>query len=297
MVAIVGAGGTGVSTSAIALAQALGDDVRYSGLVLLADFKLHAEQAMLHDARDVVPGVQELVEAHRAGQPATGDVRALSFDVVERNYGLLLGLRHSRFWATVRPRALDAALESLQHAYRIVVCDLDADLEGEDEGGSVDVEERHVMARSVARRADVMLAVGLPTMKGLHSLVRVLSGALDFGVPATRLVPVVNRAPRSPRARASVVRTVGELLGSGASVSTPVFIAAHKGVDEALRDGDRLPAGLGVPLAGCVQALLARNEAPLPAVTVPEPVRPGSLGRWAEPEPGSGDSRQWGAGG
>lgn len=280
LVAVVGPGGTGASTAAIALSQALGGDAGYSGLLLLADLKLHAEQAMLHDARDVVPGVQELVEAHRAGQPAPEAVRALTFDIVERNYYLLLGLRHPRFWSTVRPRAFEAALESLQQAYRMVVCDVDADLEGEDESGSVDVEERHVMARTVARRADAVLAVGLPTMKGVHSLVRVVSAALDFGVPPGRVVPVVNRAPRSARARASIVRALAELAAPNAGTATPVFLPDRKGVDDALHDGARLPDALGAPLAGCVRALLARNEAPLPAA-VPERVRPGSLGRVA----------------
>ncbi|HEX8769825.1 MAG TPA: hypothetical protein VF711_03545 [Acidimicrobiales bacterium] len=283
LVAVVGPGGTGASTAAIALAQALGDDIRYSGLVLLADLKLHAEQAMLHDAGDVVPGVQELVEAHRVGQPMADDVRAMAFHVVDRQYHLLLGLRHARFWSTVRPRAFEAALESVQQAFRMIVCDVDPDLEGEDEGGSFDVEERHVMARTVARRADVVLAVGRPTMKGLHALVRVLSAVLDFGVPPSRVVQVVNGAPRSARARAVVVKALAELAGHDEGLAAPVFLPERKGVDDVLRDGGRLPAAIGAPLAGCVQALLVRNEAPLP-VTVPEQVRPGSLGRWAEPE-------------
>jgi len=249
----------------------------------LADLKLNAEQAMLHDARDVVPGVQELVEAHRAGQPTVDDVRAMTFDVVDRHYNLLLGLRHARFWSTVRRRAFEASLESVQQAYRMVVCDVDPDLEGEDEGGSVDVEERHVMARTVAGRADVVLAVGRPTMKGLHALVRVLSAALDFGVPPTRVVPVINGAHRSQRARAAVVQTLAQLVGPHDGTPSPVFLPERKGVDDALRDGGRLPAGVGAPLAGCVRALLERNVAPLP-VTVPERVRPGSLGHWAEPE-------------
>jgi hypothetical protein len=67
-------------------------------------------------------------------------------------------------------------------------------------------------------------------------------------------------------------------------LAAPVFLPERKGVDDVLRDGGRLPAALGAPLAGCVQALLVRNEAPLPA-TVPERVRPGSLGRWAGAEP------------
>ncbi|HEX6596741.1 MAG TPA: hypothetical protein VF045_07390, partial [Acidimicrobiales bacterium] len=139
VVAVTGPGGTGASTAAMALAQALGDDVRQAGMVLLADLKLHSELAMLHDVGDVGPGVQELVEAHRAGLPSTDEVRSLVVSPEGRPYSLLLGLRRARFWPALRPQAFAAAFESLERAYRVVVCDVDPDVEGEEDGGSLDV--------------------------------------------------------------------------------------------------------------------------------------------------------------
>jgi hypothetical protein len=287
--ALTGPGGTGVSTAAIALAQALGDDERHAGLVCLADLRLHAEQAVLHDAGDVLPSLQELVEAHRAGEPSPEEVRAQTFGVEDRNYHLLLGLRSARFWSTLRRRAFEAAFDSLQRSYRALVCDVDSDLEGEEEGGSIDVEERNVMARTALRRADVVFVVGLPSMKGVHALVRVLSDALAFGVDAGRIVPVVNCAPRSPRARASLTAAVSELVApavaraggpSAVGLAAPVFLPERK-VDDDLHDGARLPSILGAPLAGAFRAVLERAAPVVPAG--PERVRPGTLGRWAEP--------------
>ncbi|MGH3666635.1 MAG: hypothetical protein ACRDU8_11210, partial [Egibacteraceae bacterium] len=211
VIAVCGPGGTGASTAAIALAQQLGADPKGEGPVLLADLSLRAEQAMLHDARDIVPGVQELVEAHRGRSPGPEEVRSLTFEVTARHYHLLLGLRRSRYWATVRPRSFEAAFESLRRAFGTVVCDIDADFEGEEEGGSVDLEERHVMARVPAQRADAVVVVGRPGVKGLHSLVRVLAEVLDLGVPTTRIVPVVNGAPRSPRARGEMTAALAQL--------------------------------------------------------------------------------------
>src|SRR5205085_2658800 len=148
VVAVTGPGGTGASTTAMALAQALGDDVRQAGMVLLADLRLHAELAMLHDAGDICPGVQELVEAHRGGLPSADEIRSLVLAPAGRSYHLLLGLRRARFWPVLRPQAFAAAFDSLEHTFRVVVCDVDGDLEGEDDGGSVDVEERNVMSRT-----------------------------------------------------------------------------------------------------------------------------------------------------
>jgi hypothetical protein len=287
VVAIVGPGGTGASTAAIALAQGLGSDVENGGLVLLADLQLHAEQAMLHDARDVVPGVQELVDVHRSGRPTLDEVRALTYRVDERRYHLLLGLRRARFWSTLRPRAVEAALTSLARAFAVVVCDTNADVEGEDDGGSADVEERNVLARTAVARADVVIAVGSPTMKGAHSLGRVIDDLVAFGVAPGRIAPVFNRAPRTPRVRAQLTAAIADLASPAASgaLPSPVFLPERR-VDDALRDGVRLPGAVVDPLVSLYNAVLARNADAAPAAAahddlLPRRIRPGELGAWA----------------
>ena len=291
VVAVCGPGGTGTSSVAIALAQGLADDPRHGGAVLLADLALHAEQAMLHDARDVVPGVQELVDAHRSGHPTPADVRALTFMVEERHYSLLLGLRRARAWSAIRPRAFQAAFESLCATYRMVVCDIDADLEGEAEGGSVEVEERHLMARTAVGAAGAVFAVGRPGMKGLHALVRTISELLAFGVAPERLVPVINRSPTRPRQRSEIAAALATLTaGNGGAASRlcgPIFLPDRR-IDDALRDGVRLPREIVAPLTGAWLAVTAR---PVPLMTgtptmsgmeQPQRVAAGSLGVWSD---------------
>jgi hypothetical protein len=288
VVAVVGPGGTGVSTAAIALAQGLGGKVDRTGLVLLADLRLHAEQAMLHDARDVVPGVQELVDAHRSGRPTPDEVRGLTYRVDERRYHLLLGLRRARFWSTLRPRAVEAAITSLARAVSVVVCDTGADVESEADGGSADVEDRNVLSRAALGRADVVIAVGSPTMKGAHSLGRVIDDLVAFGVAPARIAPVFNRAPRAPRLRAQLTAAIAELASPAASetLPSPVFLPERR-VDDALRDGVRLPSALADPLVSLYTAVLARNADAAPAALahdddlLPRRVRPGELGAWA----------------
>ena len=80
----------------------------------------------------------------------------------------------------------------------MVVCDVDPDVEGEAGGGSIDVEERNVMARTAASRADVVFAVGGPSLKGMHGLVRVITDLVGPACRPERIVPVINRSPRSP---------------------------------------------------------------------------------------------------
>lgn len=283
--AVCGPGGTGASTVAAALAQGLGHDPGTAGDVVLADLALHAEQAMLHDVRDVVPGIQELVELHRSRRPGPEEVRALTFAVVERRYSLLLGLRRARYWSTVRASSFEAALASLRSTFGVVVCDVTADLEGEDDAGSADVEERNRFARTAVAAADVTFVVGRPGVKGLHALVRVLADLASAGVPAERVVPVLNAAPRAPRARAELARALAALAGPGlgaGAMASPVFLPVRK-VEEALRDAVRLPAPLPATLAGAFRAVVDRVGVVDPAAaTAPAFTRvvPGSIGSW-----------------
>jgi len=114
----------------------------------------------------------------------------------------------------------------------------------------------------VAEAANAVFAVGLPGMKGLHSLVRVLDGLRSFGVPPTRIVPVVNRAPKTPPARAQLTATHSALAGgAGSPLPSPVFLP-DKRVEDAVRDGLRLPAALTEPLAGAFAAVAGAGRGP-----------------------------------
>jgi hypothetical protein len=242
---------------------------------------------MLHDARDIVPGVQELVDAHRAGRPGPVEVRRLTFAVVNRGYHLLLGLRRHRDWTTLRPRTFAASLVGLRGAFDAVVADIDADLEGEAECGSVDVEERNVMARTVIDHADAVVVVGTPGAKGLHGLIRTVGRLGDHGVAPDRILAVVNHSSRAVKARAETNRSFADLLGGAADATVvgPIHLFERRGLDEILRDGAPLPTSLTTPLGPALAHTLG-GAGPRLAVGPerPVPVAPGSLGAWADQE-------------
>ncbi len=143
------------------------------------------------------------------------------------------------------------------------------------------------MARTAAAQADAVLVVGLPTMKGVHALVRVVLEVLAAGVPAERVVPVFNRSPRLPAARAAAVATLAALVepalvsSDGVARLAPVVHLPERRVDEALRDGLPVPSALGAPLVAAWRAVVDGAGA-RPAAEPGEAVRPGSLGHWAE---------------
>jgi hypothetical protein len=285
LVAVMGTGGSGGSTIAMATAQGLAADPRNQGTVVLADLALDADLALLHDVREVAPGLPELVDAHRLGQPVADELAALTFSLPERGYRLLLGLRRHRDWAGLRRRSLEAALEGLVRTARVVVADIDRDLEGEAACGSSEVEDRNQLARSTVARAELVLVVTRPDPVGLHRLVRTIEAVRETGVEPDRVLPVVNRAPRSPRARAEIAAALAELVpgeARGAGLPNPLFVGERRHLDLVHHDAAPLPDNLCRPVA---TAVTARLDVLGPRETVevePVPVAVGSLGHWDE---------------
>jgi hypothetical protein len=291
LVAVTGVPGAGVSTVAAALSQGLGDDPRNAGSVVLADLALDAQQAVLHDASDIVPGLPELVDAHRLGNPSPDEVRALTFGVTGRGYRLLLGLRRHRDWAALRPRAVEAALDGLRRSFRLTVADVSADLEGEAQCGSADVEDRNVLARTATASASVVVVAGRPGPTGIHRLLRIVDALLEHGVPATAIVTVVNRAPRGPRARAEITRAFADLARAspgGARLAAPMFLPERRRLDDLIGDGHRLPAALAAPVTAAAVAFLGVADGSgrmrSSSAAVPVAVAPGSVPTWTDPD-------------
>jgi len=133
-----------------------------------------------------------------------------------------------------------------------------------------------------------VLVVGHAGLGGLHSMLRVLRDVHDLGVDPGRLVPVINRAPRNPRARAELTRGLVSLLERAVPnvelASPPVYVPERRRLDELLRDGAGPPGGFATQLAAAVIVLLGRAPmARSQAADMAEPVmvQPGSLGSWA----------------
>jgi hypothetical protein len=113
-------------------------------------------------------------------------------------------------------------------------------------------------------------------------MTRVIGDLLSFGVPGVRVVPVINRAPRGVRARSEHSRTLAQLLPAwaGAGMPSPVFLPERR-VDEALRDGVRLPDALAGPLVAAFGAVTTSAEDDERRPVAPQLVTPGTLGAWA----------------
>jgi cellulose biosynthesis protein BcsQ len=276
LIGVTGSGGAGTSTVAMAVAQGLAD----RGLgVALVDGCRRADLAMYHDVGDILPGLPELVELHRGDRVDPAEIRSLMFDIDDRGYRLVLGLRRARDWAGLRSRSVEAALDGLRRTEGVVVVDHDPDLEDEADTGSVDIEDRHAVALALAATADLVLVVVRPGVKGLHDLARIVGDLVRSGLPPSCIQPVLNGGRSSAATRAQMARAVRDLTNRAAhddGVRRAAFIRSHRGMETSHRTSGRLPAGLCGPLATAVASTPPRTDTVERSAGAR--IRPGDLG-------------------
>ncbi len=273
LLAVSGAGGSGTSTIALALALAL------PGCALV-DAALDASLALLVGNVDVVPGLQELVDAHRTGTPSPDEIRHTLQPCPSHRISLLPGLRRHRDWTALRPRAIDATITSLRRAFPVVVADIDNDLEGESETGSFDIADRNALARQIALVADAVVITGRPDLAGLSRMVSTVSNFLDLGVEPDRLIPVVMRLPRCMLSASEIRRSITALIEEvrpAATIATASVLEPPKDLDAILLDGLPLPKAFTDQVFNAVPERLRSAAAPSNSQE-PVAILPGSLG-------------------
>lgn len=246
LVAVMGSGGVGSTTVSMMAAQSLADGLgspqraaanRRS--VALVDGSLRANMSMYHDVGDIIPSISELVELHRMDEPDPDAIRSLLFNIPERNYSLLLGMRRPRDWATMRAASTRSAINGLTRCYDVVVVDHDDSCDGEAETGSLDVEERHVIARHTLSHANAVICVGTTGMKGMYDLSWLIQEAVRLDVAPDKIIPVINFAPRRPALRASLSRTL--IDATGITTHPAVFIPFFHRMEDTQRSVSALP--------------------------------------------------------
>ena len=257
LVSVTGAGRAGSSLLAMCLAAELAGDASNRGLVLLADFAAGADQAAMHGCRGVAPPRHDLAGACDGEPPGADALRSIALEPAGRRYHLLMGLPGSRDTPPVQFRRAETLLDGLLGAYRFVVADVDADVEALSDTESARPGDHDELARATLVRSDLIVIVGRGDTRSLYSLART-ADTLAGLTGASRIVPVVNRLPRSRKHRSAAAEAAVRLLKTSAAFEAgdPVFIAERSAAGRAVRDGSAPPPDLGRPLAAEVRMRL-----------------------------------------
>jgi hypothetical protein len=292
LITVIGSGGTGTSTTALGLAGHFTSTqcpfiATATPSVAVVDASLNGDQARLHDLGDVVPGLQELVDLHRMTTPSSEEVRNHFWFAPRHGYDVLPGLRRHQDWTTLRRRATSAALDSIRCSFDLVVADADADLEGEKQTGSIDIEDRNQLARELTITSDLVVLTARAGVAGTSRSLEILRNLVELDIDSRRILLVVLCAPRSTRLRSELTRTLGNLLSEALPerpFPTPVMVPLRRDLEPFLHDGAPLPPSALGSVAAASTHLLTTTE-PLsrrtPRHETPIAIVPGHLGRTA----------------
>ncbi|WP_419923323.1 hypothetical protein [Candidatus Poriferisodalis sp.] len=218
LVAVCGRPGSGVSTTAIALAQGLANCDRSRRGVLLADLSWRADQALLHDAAAERPSIADLFDAATSRELQPEDLGSVTFSVPQRGYDVLLGPAGGLDRSGIEVPSVQRALSAMRAGYAVTVLDLDDDFadpanrRGQGRLGAIDLD--------AVTAADAIVIVGVPSLTGLGGLLHGMHELSGCGVPPSRVRPVLARIPGRRRlvghARAIDSRRASEAFLSGA---------------------------------------------------------------------------------
>ncbi|MFM7063085.1 MAG: hypothetical protein ACKO04_06300, partial [Actinomycetes bacterium] len=129
----------------------------------------------------------------------------------------------------------------------------DPDVDGMASTGSVEVEERHALARWSVDRADLVLVVARNDLAGLHALAAVRADLHDHGVAPERLLVVLNRV------RGGTARRVD--VGLRRAVGSPFVALPHvPAVELAHRAATPLPRRLVQTVGAATSDALRRVQ-------------------------------------
>ena len=258
VIAVTGGAGAGTSTVAMAIAQGIAAQPGNEASTVLADFALEGSLSMYHDVRDVIPALPECVEALRAGPDGGAHLASLLFEIDERGYSLLLGARRARDWLGLDDEPLGRTIDLLRSLFRTAVIDIDPPLALRGAASSPELDRLFAGTRLTLHAADTVVVVGDPSLKSSHETVQIIRRVVEAGVDPDDVLLVINRAPRSPRARAALAGSIASLSGDAAPATSPLYVPERRGLELVHRVGAHLPDALADPLAA---AVLARDRA------------------------------------
>lgn len=270
LVAVLAAPGGAATPTTVAVAGSLADVAAPDRTVVLADLSLRAPHRAIHGIADEHAGLPELLEASRFGPPPPASIiRAIH--VVDRRYRVVPGLAHHHDWVLAGEAAAASALDGLRSAADLTVAEIDADLEGERDTGSFDIEDRNVLARTAVRAAAVVLVAAGSDRYGRLGAIAALTSLARHGVPHERTVVLLATGRVEPRPLGRR-RRMGR-RGGVRRVGAGQVLAVR---------GDQADRALGTALLARIAQVGPGDAASSRRSVHPRPIEPGELGHWGQ---------------
>lgn len=261
-IGVLGVGGSGASTIAMAVAQSFAGEHR----VNLIDLVVEGSQRMYHDIDIVQPGVAEAIAGSRVMNVGDDYFERFKIPILERGYLLMLSISHQSQLEALRRRDLGEAVERIKRTSDITIFDLDPDFATEPIREWATITPT-APTEEVLREIDAVIIVVNEDYRSLHRGVNLGRRLIDEGFSTSQIAVINNDNHQSTPSSIRQIRKLPELLqeyGAQRQKDKVVAVDPARSLHEDAPNGSRGPVYIDVPYSKEV-AKIHEEVRPFPA--------------------------------
>ncbi len=205
LVVVIGPGGAGVSSVALAISEALSR----SDSTLLIDAQTRPEIGFLLNLDPATPGLSDLLYAS-PGEFGSADLQEF-VHLESARFMVLPGVRSPKHKELVNGENVESLLTSASATARYVVVDSESDSSDLASGAFYGATGRSLLNRAVLERASRVVLVCDASPKGLFSFGTLLRDVVESQIALPKMDLVINRSPDSSRRRREIELEVAQI--------------------------------------------------------------------------------------
>ncbi|CAG4928891.1 unnamed protein product [Acidithrix sp. C25] len=193
--AVLGVGGSGASTTSMAIAQALAQ----MDSTLLIDMKADGDIGMYHDVDRAHPGLGELMVGARKSELTATYLRNFYIQCLERRYVMIVGTKRQEDTLAARENDLRSLIDKVTEEFNYVVFDIDNKIRAPRIVDAVDPDPTVLGSEVALALADRVIITLSEDLRGIHGALRLLHRVLSLGTPIACIALVVCKSNRTIR--------------------------------------------------------------------------------------------------
>ncbi len=244
-IGVLGVGGSGASTIAMAVAQSFAGEHR----VNLIDLVVEGSQRMYHDIDIVQPGVTEAIAGSRVMNVGDDYFERFKIPILERGYLLMLSISHQNQLEALRRSDLGEAIERLKRTSDITIFDLDPDFASGSIRESATITPT-APTEEVLREIDAVIIVVNEDYRSLHRGVNLGRRLIDEGFSTSQIAIINNDNHQSTPSSIRQIRKLPALLqeyGPQRQTEKTEAMDQARSLREDVPNGSRGPIYIDVP--------------------------------------------------
>ena len=254
-IGVMGVGGSGATTLAMALAQSFAGENR----VTLVDLVVEGSQRMYHDIDVMQPGITEAIAGRRVMKVGEDYFERFKIPILERGYLLMLSISHQSQLEALRRSDIGEAIGRLKRTSDITIFDLDSNFTASDLRDSSDTSLSAPTEEALGE-VDALILVVNEDFRSLHRGANLGRRLVEEGFKPSMIAIVNNDNHQSTPSPIRQIKKLPEMIGEFSTQLRRATVAGETNRDEFFEDTRRLVTPLYIELSYSKEVAKVHDE-------------------------------------